>query len=154
MVSAAGPSNIDARGWRSVYTSYHSASADLCNALASIAPCLCTEYVDPTGLTAFTASRLIALDKCPGVRPIGVGEVVQRVIGKTVLSVIGVEIQHHTQYLQSDEKCLLEIGCSAHLDVRAQSFWGIHHQQANFDVRVFNPCYKSPDSPLCLLQIS
>ena len=32
------------------------------------------------------------------------------------------------------------------LDVRAQGFWGIHHQQAYFDVRVFNPlsgCFKS-----------
>ena len=27
----------------------------------------------------------------------------------------------------------------ARLDVRAQGFWGIHHQQAYFDVRVFNP---------------
>ena len=27
----------------------------------------------------------------------------------------------------------------AHLDVRAQEFWGVHHQQAYFDVRVFNP---------------
>ena len=32
------------------------------------------------------------------------------------------------------------------LDVRAQGFWGIHHQQAYFDVRVFDPlsgCFKS-----------
>ena len=41
-------------------------------------------YVDPAGLTAFTACRLIALDKCPGVRPIGVGEVVRRIVGKAV----------------------------------------------------------------------
>ena len=27
----------------------------------------------------------------------------------------------------------------AHQDVRAQGFWGVHHQQAYFDVRVFNP---------------
>ena len=27
----------------------------------------------------------------------------------------------------------------ARLDVRAQGFWGVHHQQAYFDVRVFNP---------------
>ena len=27
----------------------------------------------------------------------------------------------------------------ARLDVRAQEFWGIHHQQAYFDVHVFNP---------------
>ena len=25
------------------------------------------------------------------------------------------------------------------IDVRAQGFWGVHHQQAYFDVRVFNP---------------
>ena len=30
------------------------------------------------------------------------------------------------------------IECGARLDVRAQGFWGIHHQQAYFDVRVFN----------------
>ena len=30
-------------------------------------------------------------------------------------------------------------GTDARLDVRAQGFWGIHHQQAYFDVRVFNP---------------
>ena len=27
----------------------------------------------------------------------------------------------------------------ARLNVRAQGFWGIHHQQAYFDIRVFNP---------------
>ena len=31
------------------------------------------------------------------------------------------------------------IECGARLDVRAQGFWGIHHQQAYFDVHVFNP---------------
>ena len=46
-----------------VATSYHSATANLCNALAFIAQRLCTEYVNPTGLTPFTACRLIALDK-------------------------------------------------------------------------------------------
>ena len=96
----AGPSNLDAHGWRRICSSYHGASADICNALASLARRLCTDYVDPAGLTAFTACRLIALDKCPGVRPIGVGEVVRRIVGKAILSVIGVEIQQSAGSLQ------------------------------------------------------
>ena len=44
-----------------------------------------TTYVDPQGLAALTANRLIALDICPGVRSIGVGEIVRN-IGKVVLN--------------------------------------------------------------------
>jgi len=33
---------------------------------------LCTNVVDPDGVSALVACRLIALNKCPGVRPIGV----------------------------------------------------------------------------------
>ena len=51
------------------------------------------QHVDPSGLSAFSACRLIASDKCPGVRPIGVGEVVRRIVGKVVLNIIGDEIQ-------------------------------------------------------------
>ena len=36
-------------------------------------------------------------------------------------------------------------GTDARLDVRSQGFWGIHHQQAYFDVRVFNPRGRSLD---------
>ena len=35
--------------------------------------------------------------------------------------------------------CSANTESGARLDVRAQGFWGVHHQQAYFDVRVFNP---------------
>ena len=82
---AAGPSGIDAYGWRRLCTSFRS-SPSLCNALAFVARRLCTSYVHPSGLTALVASRLIALDKCPGVRPIGIGETSRRIISKAILS--------------------------------------------------------------------
>ena len=68
-------------------------SNDLCSALAAIARRFCTTYVDPSGLMAYTACRLVALDKCPGVRPVGVGEVIRRIIGKAVMRVVREDLQ-------------------------------------------------------------
>ena len=43
--------------------------------------------INPTGLTAFIAGSLVALDKCPGARPVGIGEVVRRIARMAILSV-------------------------------------------------------------------
>ncbi len=51
-----------------------------CNALAAVARRLCLTSVDPNGLSAYVACRLIPLNKDPGVRPIGIGEVARRII--------------------------------------------------------------------------
>ena len=49
---------------------------------------LCTAFVDQLTIEPFVASRLIPLDKGNGeVRPIGVGEVIRRIIGKCVTRV-------------------------------------------------------------------
>jgi len=66
---AAGPSGLDAAAWHWMCTSFQRNSDDLCEALAGVARRLCTAFVDSSGLTAYVACRLIALDKCPGVRP-------------------------------------------------------------------------------------
>ena len=89
---SAGPSGMDAQGWRRMCTSFHDASQRLCEATAAVARRLCTTLVDPKALRGFTCSRLIALDKQPGVRPVGIGEVSRRIIGKAVLSVIKEDI--------------------------------------------------------------
>ena len=90
---SAGPSGVDAAEWRRLCSCFKRSSDELCSALAAVARRLCSEYVDPAGLSTFVASRLIALDKNPGVRPIGVGEVCRRIIGKAILCVIGLDIQ-------------------------------------------------------------
>ena len=57
-------------------------------------------HVDPTSISALVACRLIALDKCPGVRPIGVGETVRRIIGKSIATALASEIQQAAGPLQ------------------------------------------------------
>ena len=49
---------------------------------------LCTEFIDPLSIETILANRLIPRDKGKGaVRPIGVGEVMQRIMGKCVMHV-------------------------------------------------------------------
>ena len=55
---------------------------------------------DPNGLSALLACRLIALDKCPGVRPIGICETARRIISKAVLTVTKSDIQEAAGSLQ------------------------------------------------------
>ena len=52
------------------------------NAVGAMARRLATEYVDPVGIEALLANRGIAIAKNPGLRPVGVGEIVRRIIGK------------------------------------------------------------------------
>ena len=92
-VGSAGPSGLDASAWQRICLAFKGYSTVMCEALALFSRRLCTEYVAPAGLAAFTACRLIALDKCPGVHPIGVAEVVQRIVGRAVLSAVGADIQ-------------------------------------------------------------
>ena len=72
---AAALSRMDSSVSIGMCSSFHDAFSELCTAMALVGKGICTSYVDSMGLRAFVASRLIALDKCPGVRPIGIGEV-------------------------------------------------------------------------------
>ena len=44
--------------------------------------------------------RLIPLDKSPGVRPIGIGEVIRRIIGKSVMPVVKQDVLSSASYQQ------------------------------------------------------
>ena len=71
---AAALSRVDSSAWIGMCSFFHDASSELCTAMALVGKYICTSYVDPMGLRAFVACRLIALDKCTGVRSIRNGE--------------------------------------------------------------------------------
>ena len=71
--------------------SFGNASTNLCQAVADLAKKLCCEIVHPDCLHEYVACRLVPLDKGsdkwgnPGVRPIGIGEVLRRLVGKVIV---------------------------------------------------------------------
>ena len=85
---AAGPSATDAVQWKRFLTEHKQASNTLCQSVAGVARKLCTQHVAPDYINNLRDSRLIPLDKMPGIRPIGISEVLRRLIGKAALSVL------------------------------------------------------------------
>ena len=96
----AGVSQQEDVLWHKMVSGFKDSSASLATALASVAKRLVTEYVEPKGLEALLANRGIAIDKCPGLRPVGVGEMIRRIIGKAVMAVTGEKVQEAVGALQ------------------------------------------------------
>ena len=67
-------------------------------------------------------SRLIALDKCPGVRPIGVCEVAHRIIAKAALSIIRDDIQEAASSHQLCAGQIARVEAAVHA-VRSSFLW-------------------------------
>ena len=100
---SGGPSGIDANGSKRILAckSFKQSSTALCEALATLTKTLCTEFIDPSSIEAMVASRLIPLDKGEGsVRPIGVGEVLRRIISKCVMKVVKPDVIEASGSLQ------------------------------------------------------
>ena len=101
-------------------TFFKSVSSNLCHSLALLARRLCTEFVDPHGYAPLLACRLIALDKNPGVRPIGNSEVVRRIIVKTNIFVVWEDIQ---EVARSVQLCAGQVaGAEAAMHATSHSF--------------------------------
>ena len=105
---SAGLSCLDSYAWRRICSSFGSASNDISSALAAVGRRLCSSFVNPDSISALVAYRLIPLNKCPGVRPIGVGEVPRRIIAKAILHTFGKDIEESLQ-VRTGQAC----GCEA-----------------------------------------
>ena len=80
---------------------FQAENEELRNQLAICTRKLATEKCDiiikddhPTSsIEAYLACRLVPLDKRPGVRPIGIGEVIRRVCGKAFMKVVQKDVE-------------------------------------------------------------
>ena len=100
---SSGPSMSNADDWWRILVShqYGNATVDLRKAIATMPRKLCREdNKSSESIEALIASRLILLSKDPGVRPIGIGEVLRRIIGKGVTFTIKEDIIKSSGNLQ------------------------------------------------------
>ena len=78
----SGPSGTDADDWKRILTSgqFAESSTDLCTTIANMIKKLCIDNDLTNNLEAFLSCLLIPWDKNPGLQPIGVGEVLRRIV--------------------------------------------------------------------------
>ena len=100
---AAGPSGADSDLWQRLLCSkqHKKKPAGLCQAISDLAKKLNRDIIASSHMQAFVAGRLIPLDKSPGVRPIGVGEVLRRIVSSATMTVLKPELVEATAPLQT-----------------------------------------------------
>ena len=83
---AGGPSQLDSEQYRHILSSrkFKKENKELREQLPQLVRLLASEIVDPYTVKALVTCRIIPLNKKPGVRPTGVGEVICRIVGKCI----------------------------------------------------------------------
>jgi len=106
----AGPGGCDAGHWKDVLLHFGAHSSRLCNVVVALTHRLLNSIVPWNDIRALVANHLIALDKCPGVCPIGIGETLRCVIGKVVCYATRVdfELAYGSDQLCGDVKSGIE----------------------------------------------
>lgn len=90
---SGGPGGTVASLWQDILLKYGRCSEQLRDSIAELVRKLANSLFDWKVIRALLASHLIGLDKSPGVRPIGIGEVLRRVLGKVMALVTGSDVE-------------------------------------------------------------
>ena len=126
---AAGLCGTDSRALSFWLLGYKDLSSSLRTALARLAEWMANSLVDWAAIRALMSNRLIALDKAPGVRPIGIGQIWRRTIAKCVLRATG---DSAATASGADQLCVgLSVGAEAAVHT-AQTLWRAHADEADY----------------------
>ena len=91
LLGSAGPGGTDSAAVQHWLLRFGGASQQLRKAVAELTDWISNSSPPWAAYRALRAGRLVAIDKCPGVRPVGIGESWMRLISKCVLHVAGGE---------------------------------------------------------------
>ena len=78
------PGGTNAGHWKDFLLHYGAHCAKLRDALAELARRLANSIVEWSDINALMSSHLVALDKCPGTRPIAIGEIPRCILCKAM----------------------------------------------------------------------
>ena len=100
---SAGPTQTDADFFRHILThrNFNIEEKRLREQAANFARRFATRIYNSEAIDSYVNCRLIPLNKCPEVRPIGVGETFRRIIGKTICWILKLDIQEVAGPLQT-----------------------------------------------------
>ena len=86
-------SGTDSEPWQTFLLHHEAHSSHLRNEVATLATKMCNQILPWSKGRALISGRLIALDKCPCVRPIGIGECLRRIICKSVAESTKIDLE-------------------------------------------------------------
>ena len=101
---SGGPTRLDADTWKHILCSkaFGRLSDELAEEIAVLARRMCTENIPNEHLKLLWDCRLVPLIKEDnGLRPVGVGETIRRIIGKCVLKIVGDDVKQAAGTIQT-----------------------------------------------------